>query len=496
MNRGISSIAVTLGLTGGGCCTANTPVVAGDVLKPNVVFIFADQWRAGAVGYAGDENVRTPNLDRLAAEGLVLTRMVANCPVSAAYRTSLLTGTWPLTNGIFYNDKPLNDHTSLTLIGDAFRDAGYSTAYVGKWHVDGHGRDSFIPRERRGGFEYWKARECTHNYNRSFYYADSPEVLWWEGYDALAQTRDVLRYIEERDPGEPFALVLSWGPPHDPYDTAPKQYRDIYRDGSAISLRGNVPEADEPAARRMLAGYYAHIAALDECVGMIEQCLKAEGLWENTIFVFTSDHGDMLLSHGETKKQKPWDESILVPFVMHYPGMREATTLDIPVDTPDLMPTLLGMSGVKIPTTVEGRDLSGWFRGGKAPADTVSLIASYVPFHEWNYARGGREYRGIRTPRYTYVRDMEGPWLLHDNAADPLQMDNLVGKPEAKKLERRLDKALQIELKKQKDAFLSGPEYMKMWNYSFDPQDPPGPSNKITGLDGKPIHHKGLVSLY
>ncbi len=443
--------------------------------KPNVVFVFADQWRGQDVGYMGNREVLTPHIDKLARQSLVLTHAVSNCPVSGAYRGCLLTGTYPLTNGVFYNDRPIAQN--LTFLGDAYKDSGYNTAYIGKLHVDGHGRLDYIPPERHMGFDYWKALECTHDYNKSFYYeGDSPERLTWEGYDAIAQTRDAVRYIGERDPSKPFMMVLSWGPPHSPYDTAPEEYRALYA-GISPTLRENVPEKDRQEALETYKGYYAHIAALDVCVGQLLAAVDKAGIAKNTIFVFTSDHGDMLHSHGHINKQKPWDESIRVPFVMRYPMELgdSQKVVDTPFGSPDIMPTLLSMSGIKIPRTVEGNDFSGYFKGKAEAPDTVSLIACYVPFHQWSYSMGGREYRGVRSQRYTYVRGLEGPWLLYDNAKDPFQLDNLVGDKSYEKVQKALDKVLDERLAKLGDKFECGHYYMAKWGYWFDPNDGDGP---------------------
>ena len=125
--------------------------------RPNIVFVFGDQWRAQATGYAGNSTVRTPNLDRLAAESVNFAHAVAGCPVCSPYRASLLTGQYPLTHGVFVNDVYLQPNPQS--LAHAFADNGYATAYIGKWHVDGHGRSSDIPPERRQGFEYWKVLE-------------------------------------------------------------------------------------------------------------------------------------------------------------------------------------------------------------------------------------------------------------------------------------------------------------------------------------------------
>src|SRR4051794_19652381 len=194
---------------------------------PNVVFVVADQWRACATGYAGDPNVKTPNLDRLAAASVNVVNAVSSCPVCTPFRGSLLTGQRPTTNGVFLNDVHLADDA--VTLGKVLAAAGYDTAWIGKWHLNGRGRLTYIPPENRQGFAYWKANECTHDYNRSVYYTgEDPGRKVWPGYDAFAQTGDAIKYIHthaQGPGGKPFALVLAWGPPHNPYETAPAEYR-------------------------------------------------------------------------------------------------------------------------------------------------------------------------------------------------------------------------------------------------------------------------------
>ncbi len=436
-------------------------------IRPNVVFVFADQWRAQATGYAGDPNARTPNVDRLAERSANFANAVSCCPVCSPYRASLLTGQYPLTHGVFLNDVPLrNEAVSLA---EVYRQAGYETAYIGKWHLDGNQRSAFIPRERRQGFDFWKVLGCTHAYNNSFYYGDEDVQLKWEGYDAIAQTREAQRYIRSHAGGRPFLLVLSWGPPHDPYQTAPQEYRDRFGPESIV-LRPNVPEQDREKARRATAGYYAHIAALDDCVGDLVETIRQAGIERDTIFVFTSDHGDLLYSHGGQNKQQPYDESIRVPFLLRYPALLgdKGTTVDTPINAPDIMPTLLGLSGVLVPETVEGTDFSGLLTGTSPAQDSAALIACYAPFGQWTRARGGREYRGIRTHRYTYVRDLSGPWLLYDNERDPYQLDNLCNEPEHAALQGEMQVLLSQRLKQTNDTFLAAGDHIEKWGYEVD----------------------------
>ncbi len=428
--------------------------------------MLADQWRAQACGYSGDPNLqgKTPVLDRLASESVNFTNAVSCCPVCSPYRASLVTGQYPLTHGVFINDVCLD--SKVTSIAEAYAGAGYDTAYIGKWHLDGHGRKAYIPPERRQGFDYWKVLECTHDYNRSQYYAgDDPTPRIWEGYDVFAQTRDARSYIASHAKGpRPFLLVLSWGPPHNPYETAPEKYRQMF-DPEKIILRKNA----ERKHAKDLAGYYSHITAMDSCLGELLATLDENGIRDNTIFVFTSDHGDMIGSHGQVRKQKPWDESIRVPFLIRYPAVQNGgRKVSMPVNTPDIMPTLLGLSGIPVPASVQGDDFSAILRGQAAPEDNPVLIACPSPFGEWTRAKGGREYRGVRTKRYTYVRDLNGPWLLYDNEADPYQLDNLVNREEHKALQTRLETELVKLLKKTKDDFGPGQTYIAKWGYKVD----------------------------
>ncbi len=443
---------------------ANTGEAPKPAERPNLVFVFADQMRAQACSYAGDPNLVTPNLDLLARESLQFGAAVSGCPVCCPYRASLMTGQYPLSHGIFLNDLHLSDN-ALT-IGKVFSNAGYETAYIGKWHLNGRGRSAFIPPENRQGFKFWRALECTHDYNNSLYYGDGATQRTWQGYDAIAQTAEAKRYLTGRDRGKPFALFLSWGPPHNPYQTAPPGYRARFQ-ADRIRLRPNVPDSNT-WARQALAGYYAHIAALDDCLGDLMRTLHQEGLEKNTILVFTSDHGDMLGSHGQTTKQRPWDESILVPFLLRFPKPfgRGSRRVDTVINTPDIMPTLLGLCGLPIPGSVEGTDRLSFLRGGTRPPEDGALIASYAPFHDWAKKKGGREFRGVRTTRYTYVRDLQGPWLLFDNREDPFQQVNRSNDPDFGRLRKTLDELLRHNLEATRDEFLPAEEYVRRWGYT------------------------------
>ncbi|MCL2639840.1 MAG: sulfatase [Phycisphaerales bacterium] len=436
-------------------------------MPPNLVFVFADQLRSQAMGYAGDRNAKTPFLDRLAGESLNFVNAVSNCPICTPYRACLLTGQYPLAHGLFMNDLCLRDNGRS--LGQELKRGGYETAWIGKWHLDGHGRSGVIPRERRQGFDYWKTLECTHDYNHSHYYeGDSVKLKTWAGYDAYAQTDDAVAYFREHNGNVPFALFLSLGTPHDPYDSAPEELKRLFP-AEELVLRRNVPPELEGLARRELCGYYAHLLAIDRCVEKIDAALVACGLAANTILVFTSDHGDMLESHGcspgtsrSPRKQVAYEESVSVPFLLRYPDRFSARHVTASMATPDIMPMLLGLCGLSVPECVEGVNVL------ESPERMGVLIASYSPFADHRVALGGRPYRGVRTPRYTFVRDLNGPWMLFDRETDPLQLKNVVGWREYAGVQAELDAELGRMLREQNDLFERPEELLRRYGYAVN----------------------------
>jgi arylsulfatase A-like enzyme len=456
-------------LKAGAGALAGAPALLGAAPpRPNVLLLLTDEWRAQATGYNGDTNVQAPVLDRLERESANFDTAVSSCPVCCPYRASLMTGQYSLTNGVFINDVELKPKG--TTLGEAFARAGYHTGYIGKWHLYGspdgkYGRRlAYIPPEKRFGFQYWKACECTHDYNHSLYYEDDDKTpKYWPGYDADAQTADARGFIQRQAKSrDPFFLMLSLGPPHFPLGTAPERFRALYANRD-ISLRPNVPENLRETAIRDLRGYYAHMAALNECFGQLLGTLESSGLADDTIVVFTSDHGDMMRSQGLTTKLYPWDESIRVPFLLRYPRKlgRKGRKIRTPLASPDIMPTLLEAAGVPVPDSVEGASHWKLAAGGAPPrGDTAAFIDLPAPITEAR-RHGFAEYRGLRSERYTYVRSIHGPWLLYDNQADPYQMHNLCGRGEHKELQADLDRALEARLRRLHDDFLPAREYLR-----------------------------------
>jgi arylsulfatase A-like enzyme len=435
--------------------------------RPNVLLVIADEWRAQAFGHAGDSNARTPALDAFACESCVFTNATSGTPVCCPARASLLTGQYPLQHGVYINDVPLAPKA--TTLGEGFADAGYRTGYIGKWHVYGspegrwERRLSYIPPEKRFGFDYWKACECTHNYAHSLYYAGAdPVPRYWLGYDAIAQTEDAIGFIEHHaQDADPFFLVLSWGPPHFPY-MAPAKYNALYHDFQ-IAFRPNVPPDRHGEAAGELHSYYSACAVLDDCFRDLTKALSRAGIEDDTIVLFMSDHGEMAWSQGLIRKLAPWEESVAIPLMIRYPALlgRRPDRQRVPINIPDVMPTLLGLAGIAVPSGVTGTDYSPLLCGRPMANLPASAYLS-VPVPVWDARMDGiAAYRGVRTNRYTYVRSIDGPWLLYDNRADPYQLRNRVHDPAYARLRRALEAELAAWRHRLDDGFLPAETYLR-----------------------------------
>lgn len=465
-----------------GAIAINSCSEAKPVQKPNIVFVFADQYRSMEMGCYGSDAVKTPNFDRLAREGVQFTHAISTYPVCSPYRAMLLTGNYPVKNGMVTNDHFM--HNPTPYFAEVCKSEGYATGYIGKWHIDGYNRTGQIPKERWHGFDYWRTLECTHNYNNSkYYYQEEQEPLTWKGYDAVAQTEDACKYITEMSGESPFCLFLSWGPPHNPY-YAPKEYMDRF-DADKIKLRKNVDDfagaekmwhesntdmgetyrknrdlkmvgmldSNNVEIRKWYKGYYAAIATLDDLFGKILQTLEKSGQLDNTIIVFSSDHGDNLGSHRQHEKELPYEESISIPFLIRYPAkIKAGLKTDALLSPVDMMPTILSLADLRCPA-VDGSDISGAARGKDANVQDAVLLMKTLWLGSIYVTSGAGPWRGVRTKQYTYARksDTKAPWMLFDNEKDPYQYTNLVEDPAYAALVKKLDQKTNELLKKAGD---------------------------------------------
>jgi len=453
---------------------------------PNLVFVFPDQMRGQAMGFMKEDPVITPNLDRFASEGLVLTNAASNYPVCSPFRAMFMTGKFPHSNGVLSNCNSNSAPHGCELRrsdrcwSDVLKDRGYSLGYIGKWHLDAPYKpyvpcennrgqmawNEWCPPDRRHGFDFWHAYG-TYDYHLTpmYWTTDSTretpiKVKQWGPEHEADLAIDYIRNTggKYRDPDKPFALVVSMNPPHTPYHLVPQKYVDMYEGKSAEDLinRPNVDlKGDSPGgkmARRSIKNYFAMVTGVDDQFGRILSALKTEGLEKDTIVVFTSDHGNCLGSHNHPTKNVHYEESMRVPFIIRWTGRIEPRHDDLLMSAPDIYPTLLDLMGhgVHVPRSVHGMSRASLFLTGQGRRPTSQLYM-YVPVGQPAWGR-----RGVRTKRYTFViskmPDKPVETTLHDNLNDPYQLKNIAaGEPE---LVAELTKELEKWLRKNDDPWL------------------------------------------
>ena len=413
-----------------------------DRTPDNVIWIFGDQHRAQALGYEGDPNLRTPNLDAFATEAL-LPRGVGGCPLCCPYRGSLLTSRYP-HECVPGHEDPLP--AGMPTIASAFADAGYETAWFGKWHLGGirerecRSALATVPRELRGGFETWIGYDNNNSQYDSYVHGHDTngEVQRYRlsGYETDALSDLLIAYIRGHTADQPFFAALSVQPPHDPY-VAPERFMREHTSGT-IRFRPNVPEVPwvrEQAARE-LAGYYAAIENLDWNFGRIRQALDEAGLRDRTHIIFFSDHGDMHGSHGQFRKTNPYEESVRVPMMIgggtpHY-GVRRGRS-PLLVNHVDIAPTSLGLCGLPVPSWMRGTDYSAARLAGRGAGphgadrghypDSAYLQLVRPTGHAWSTDRPWRAV--ITTDGWKYACLEGQPWLMFNLADDPYEQVNL-----------------------------------------------------------------------
>ena len=432
--------------------------------RPNIIFIFSDQQRYSALGCAGNSVVRTPAFDRLASEGVLFEHAFSSCPICSPYRAQILTGRYSHKNGVMDNEYALADDQ--TTLAQSLKAVGYRTGYIGKWHL---GYGPYTP-EKRYGFDYMAANNCEHEHNSIRYHENEEGPFPVDTWGPTGLTDLAMQFIEShkrQENEDPFLLMMSWGPPHWPYDQYPEKHK-VY-DPEEVDLPPNVPEAMAAFARKEIADYYGNVSALDEEMGRLMDWLEAQGLRENTILCYSSDHGDHLSSHGYGKpgdqwlhhskrasKATPYEESVHVPFILSYPkGVQAGQTSDVLFNSVDVMPTLLSLAGVEVPDGVQGTDISHAVRGGEGPEPDSAYLQILGP--GWPH-RGDWVgfWRGLRTHRWTYARWLGGDVWLFDRQNDPFEMQNLAGKPEHKETQQQLEQRLQQWIKDTDDPFETG----------------------------------------
>lgn len=452
---------------------------------PNLLFVFPDQMRGSAIGFLGEEPVRTPNLDRFASQGLVLDQACATYPVCSPYRAMLMTGKYPFSNRVVANctsrsapnNVELQEHDRCW--SDILRDKRYSLGYIGKWHLDSPRQpyvdcannrgdlkwNEWCPPRRRHGFDFWYSYGTYDYHDRPMYWSTDASRAgfhfvnqWGPEHEADLAIKYILNENGSyRDNDRPFALVVSMNPPHMPYDRVPARYVEQYADLSddELCLRPNIPpEGTEwgDYYRENIRNYFAMITGVDDQFGRILRVLDEAGYAEDTIVVFTSDHGNCLGIHEEISKNNHYEESVRIPFIIRWLGMVPARRDDLLLSAPDVYPTLMDLMGFRedIPQQVEGVSYARLFKGGNQDRPGSQLCMRV----EGTWDSG---WRAVRTHEHTFaVTRNPGAAeqaLLYENKKDPYQLEECAHR--SPDIVAQLSGELEKWLRKTNDSWLS-----------------------------------------
>lgn len=442
---------------------------------PNIVFIVVDQWRKQSAGFWSKEPCRsaiydqgdpvvTPNLDRLADEGVVLTQAISTFPLCSPYRGMMLSGKLPHRNGVILNcnsQRPASQlREDVTCIGDVLSEAGYSLGYIGKLHTDfptpnlpggkyatppledGRIWDAYTPPgPKRHGFDYWYSYGTfDEHFNPHYWDTDGnyhEPREWSPDHDAKMAVSYIRNENSQRDPEKPFGLWVSINPPHHPYEECKGEDLAMY-DGQTwreLAVRPNVQKTNK-VMRWQIRNYFALVTGVDRAIGRVVKALEENGLVENTILVVTADHGEHMGSHDLTAKNHPYAESQDVPFIVRYPRQLEPRTDDLLLGPCDIMPTLLGLAGLEscIPDDLDGNNYAGLLRGESSGAARPEAITFFRNVNGPLDANGKvhdfvTDFVGIKTHTHTlWVSRNSDHWPeigLFDMVNDPYQLHNL-----------------------------------------------------------------------
>ena len=411
----------------------------------NLLFVFADQMHAFALGCMGTSDIHTPNLDRLASQGTLFRHAYSNAPVCSPFRVCLFSGLYGSQINGLRNRALIPEH--LPTLPQRLNEGGYRTSYVGKWHIGDSGNKP-IPENLRAGFADFIGYQCYNDFlDEVCFYDEAGTEHRYDGHRTDVTTDVALERLRGLA-GNPFALFVSYQNPHYPVQPSP-EYEAMYV-GKTIARRPNSrdvepytktfsPPSPQPFERdpnfRKYGGnldeylrlYYAMVTQLDANVGRLLAELERFGLADDTAVVFTSDHGDMQGSHGLTNKAYAWEESAGIPLVIRVPGGRPGSVCDGLVTGIDFLPTALEWAGLPPEPTSEGRSIAAAARGDEQALDGPV----FSEMERWCMVRRGS---------YKLVADGDAvtPADLYNLDDDPYEMDNLVARADLKDVRESL----------------------------------------------------------
>lgn len=411
---------------------------------PNLLVLLSDQLRRQALGIHGDPDARTPHLDAFAQQGIRFDNACSTYPICVPFRFTLMTGEYAHVRKVPGIEYAMS--SAERTLADEFNEAGYETIYVGKWHLDGgHGRlgsavqvnRTRVPRSRQGRWQKWYGFELRNDpFDTCYFEDDDPTPKKIEGYQTDGLFQIGMDYIKDRVNDRPFCMVISVEPPHDPF-VAPEDVQSAW-EARDIVLPENFDVADPIQRKNMILNrkrYNAMVENLDANVGRMTAFLKAEGLLDDTVVVFLSDHGELAGAHGLRAKQWPYEESVGIPLIVWDPRIREraGTVIKDPTCTEDLFPTLLGLAGLIPKNEVPGTNLTPLIHGDVDALDREGVLLEFVAELRERPPFFDEVWRGFRTRDYKYTvkgNNMGGrPWQFFDLKNDSGEMNNLVDDP-------------------------------------------------------------------
>ena len=407
--------------------------------QPNIIFVFSDQQRWDTVGVYGQELNITPNLDQMAKEGVRFEHAFTCQPVCGPARSCLQTGKYATETGCYRNDiaLPLDERT----LAHYFSDAGYEVGYMGKWHLAStHGEFNFrtepVPPERRGGYkDYWLASDMleytSHGYGGYLYDGDMNKVEF-TGYRVDSLTDFSLDYLQTRNGEKPFFLFLSYIEPHHQNDRkryegpigSKEKFKDFKVPGDLEGTQGDWQES--------YPDYLGCCHSLDENLGRIRAELKRLGKDENTIIIYTSDHGSHFRTRNSEYKRSCHEGCIRIPLIIYGPGFKGGQVIEELVNLIDLPPTLLAAAGIKKPEVMSGHPLQQLVEGETKnwPEEVFiqiseSQVGRAIRTKKWKY----NVYAPDKDPLHDSYSDVYIEQFLYDLEADPYEKNNLVDDP-------------------------------------------------------------------
>lgn len=435
--------------------------------KPNIIFILSDQQRWDTLGCYGQKLDVTPNLDQLAQRGVRFENAFTCQPVCGPARACLQTGMYATETGCYRNDigLPLNEKT----IAHWFSENGYEVGYIGKWHLASTGGDSnedigehynyktsAVPPEHRGGYkDYWLASDVlestSHGYDGHLFDENMNKVEF-KGYRADCLTDFALEYLKTRTLKKPFFLFLSYIEPHHQNDhhcyEGPEGSKERFKDFEIPGDLSNIPGdwcVNYP-------DYLGCCASLDSNVGRIINQLEKQGIQDNTVVFYTSDHGSHFRTRNSEYKRSCHDGCIRIPLIAYGPGFKGGKSIPELVSLIDIPPTLLACSGILKPETMKGRDLQDLVQDNRLnwPEEVFlqiseSQVGRAIRTQKWKYSVRAFDKNGWKDSRSNcYTED-----FLYDLENDPYELNNLVDHPDYNGIRCKL---AEILIKRMKEA--------------------------------------------